>query len=119
LSGRLLEGIHLVWKQGRLVEATSATHQDFLRAVLATDPGSSIVGEFAFGVNPEVNRFCHDILLDEKIGGTVHIALGRSYPECGGRNESAIHWDIVKDLRGQGRVEVDGTPVLENGRFLF
>ena len=66
-----------------------------------------------------MNRFCNDILIDEKIGGTVHIAFGRSYPQCGGRNASAIHWDIVKDLRSEGRVEVDGTPVLENGRFLF
>jgi aminopeptidase len=119
LSGRLIQDIRLVWKAGRLREASSSTHQDFLRAVLATDAGSGTVGEFAFGTNPAVNRFCNDILLDEKIGGTVHIAFGRSYPQCGGRNESAIHWDIVKDLRSEGRVEVDGTPVLEDGRFLF
>ena len=119
LSGRLIRDIRLAWKGGRLLEASSSTHQDFLRAVLATDAGSGIVGEFAFGTNPAVNRFCNDILIDEKIGGTVHIAFGRSYPQCGGHNESAIHWDIVKDLRAEGRVEVDGTPVLDNGRFLF
>jgi aminopeptidase len=119
LSGRLVRDIRLEWKAGRLREASSSTHQDFLRAVLATDAGSGVVGEFAFGTNPAVDRFCNDILIDEKIGGTVHIAFGRSYPECGGHNESAIHWDIVKDLRAEGRVEVDGIPVLENGRFLF
>jgi len=119
LSGRLVRDLRLVWKAGHLVEASSSSNQDFLRAVLATDAGSGIVGEFAFGTNPAVNRFCNDILIDEKIGGTVHIAFGRSYPQCGGHNASAIHWDIVKDLRSEGRVEVDGTPVLENGRFLF
>ncbi len=119
LSGRLIHDIRLAWQAGRLLEASSSTHQDFLRAVLATDAGSGVVGEFAFGTNPAVNRFCNDILIDEKIGGTVHIAFGRSYPQCGGHNESAIHWDIVKDLRAEGRVEVDGTPVLQNGRFLF
>jgi aminopeptidase len=71
------------------------------------------------GTNLAVDRFCKDILIDEKIGGTVHLAFGRSYPECGGLNSSAIHWDIVKDIRAEGLVEVDGTPVLRNGEFLF
>jgi aminopeptidase len=119
LSGRLIHDIRLRWKAGRLLEASSATNQDFLRAVLATDAGSGIVGEFAMGTNPAVDRFCNDILIDEKIGGTVHLAFGRSYPECGGLNSSAIHWDIVKDIRAEGLVEVDGTPVLRNGEFLF
>ncbi len=119
LSGRLIHDIRLRWKAGRLVEAASSTHQDFLRAVLATDAGSSIIGEFAMGTNMAVNRFCKDILIDEKIGGTIHIALGRSYPECGGVNNSAIHWDIIKDIRREGLVEVDGKPVLRNGQFLL
>jgi aminopeptidase len=119
LSGRLIHDIRLRWKAGRLLEASSSTNQDFLRAVLATDAGSGIVGEFAMGTNLAVNRFCKDILIDEKIGGTVHLAFGRSYPECGGLNSSAIHWDIVKDIRAEGLVEVDGTPVLRNGEFLF
>lgn len=71
------------------------------------------------GTNMAVNRFCKDILLDEKIGGTVHLALGRSYPECGGKNNSALHWDIVKDIRTEGAVLVDGQPVLEKGKFLL
>jgi len=119
LSGRLINDIRLRWKDGRLVEATSSTNQDFLRSILATDEGARRVGEFAMGTNMAVDRFCKDILLDEKIGGTVHLALGRSYPECGGRNTSAIHWDIVKDIRSEGAVLVDGKPVLEKGKFLF
>jgi aminopeptidase len=119
LSGRLVRDIRFEWNKGRLVEAVSSTNQDFLAAVLATDGGSSSVGEFAMGTNMAVDRFCKDILIDEKIGGTIHVALGRSYPECGGVNESAIHWDIVKDLRSEGEVTVDGTPVLRSGDFLL
>jgi aminopeptidase len=119
LSGRLVNDIRLRWQHGRLVEATSSTNQDFLRSVLATDPGASLIGEFALGTNPFVNLFCKDILIDEKIGGTVHIALGRAYPESGGTNQSAIHWDIVKDTRHEGTVTVDDQPVFRNGQFLF
>lgn len=119
LSGRLVHDIRLRFKAGKLVEATSSTHQDFLRSVLSSDAGAGIVGEFAMGTNMAVDRFCKDILIDEKIGGTVHLAMGRSYPECGGRNTSAIHWDIVKDIRQNGSVLVDDHPVLENGTFLL
>jgi len=119
LSGRLVNDIHLRWEHGRLVEATSSTNQDFLRSILATDPGSSQIGEFALGTNPFVNLFCKDILIDEKIGGTIHIALGRAYPESGGTNQSAIHWDIIKDTRSEGAVYVDNQLVLKNGQFLF
>jgi aminopeptidase len=119
LSGRLVADIRLRFEKGVLVKATSTTNQDFLTRVLATDAGASIVGEFAMGTNMAVDRFCKDILIDEKIGGTIHLALGRSYPECGGTNTSAIHWDIVKDIRRDGAVFVDDVPVLENGRFLL
>jgi aminopeptidase len=117
LAGRLMHDIHLAWKSGRLVEASSGTNQDFLLAVLGSDPGAGLIGEFGMGTNPHINRFSKDILLDEKIGGTVHIALGRAYPQCGGTNQSAIHWDIIKDTRREGAVFVDGAAVLENGRF--
>ena len=119
LSGRLVHDIRLKFQEGRLVEATSSTNQDFLTRVLATDPGASVVGEFALGTNMAVDRFCKDILIDEKIGGTMHMAMGRSYPECGGKNTSAIHWDIVKDIRRDGTVFVDDRPVLRNGEFLL
>ncbi len=119
LGGRLMHNIRLAWKNGRLVSASASTNQDFLEAVLASDPGASLIGEFGIGTNPHVDRFSKDILLDEKIGGTVHIALGRSYPECGGTNQSAIHWDIIKDTRREGTVFVDGEPILRDGRFLL
>jgi aminopeptidase len=118
-GGRLIEGVTLRWDNGTLVEATSKTNQDFLRSVLATDEGATAIGEFGIGTNPHIDRFCNDILIDEKIAGTVHIALGRAYPECGGTNVSAIHWDIVKDLRTEGAVLIDGRTVLERGAFAF
>ena len=119
LSGRLVHDIHLRWQQGRLVQARSSSNQDFLKAILNTDPGAATIGEFGIGTNPAVVIFCRDILLDEKIGGTVHIALGRAYPDCGGTNQSAIHWDIIKDLRAEGTVYADGKPVFERGVFLI
>jgi len=119
IGGRLIEHLHLRWKKGTLTEAKSSTNQDFLEALLKTDEGASRIGEFAFGTNPAVTHFCKDILLDEKIGGTVHIALGRAYPDTGGTNQSAIHWDIIKDVRREGRVYVDGGLVFENGRFII
>ena len=119
LSGRLINDIRLRFKDGRVVEAASTTNQEFLRSVIATDAGSSRVGEFAMGTNMSVDRFCKDILIDEKIGGTIHLALGRGYPECGSLNKSAIHWDIVKDIRAEGAVYLDGEPVLEKGKFLM
>ncbi len=119
LGGRLMNDIKLRWKSGELVEATSSTHQDFLRSVVKTDPGASLIGEFAIGTNPEVKHFCKDILIDEKIGGTIHIALGRAYPKVGGTNQSAIHWDIVKDMRQEGEIYLDGELILKNGEVLL
>ncbi len=119
LGGRLMHDMRLRWEKGQLVEATASTNQDFLQAILDTDSGAKLIGEFALGTNFGVTRFCTDILIDEKIGGTVHIALGRAYPESGGTNQSAIHWDIVKDIRTDGAVFVDGKPVLQNGVFLL
>jgi aminopeptidase len=111
--------VKLRWDHGTLVEATASTNEDFLRTVLATDEGASAIGEFGIGTNPHIDRFFNDILIDEKIAGTVHIALGRAYPECGGTNVSAIHWDIVKDLRTEGSVLIDGRTVLERGVYSF
>ncbi len=119
LGGRLVQDVRLRWIQGKLVEARSSTNQDFLGAIVQTDPGASLIGEFGIGANAAVTQFCKDILIDEKIGGTVHIALGRAYPQCGAINESAIHWDLIKDTRKHGAVYADGKPVLENGIFLM
>jgi aminopeptidase len=119
LGGRLIHDIRLTWQRGQLIEATASSHQDFLQKILATDAGASRLGEFAIGLNNHLRHFCKDILIDEKIGGTIHIALGRAYPECGGTNISAIHWDIVKDLRREGAVYLDGEVVLEQGQILI
>ncbi len=119
LGGRLVNDIHLCWENGRLVKAVSSSNQDFLNAVVNTDPGAGRIGEFAFGTNPEIKHFCRDILLDEKIGGTIHIALGRAYSSTGGTNPSAIHWDIVKDVRQKGRVYLDDQLIFENGSMLI
>jgi len=117
LGGRLVRDLNLVWEKGRLVRAESSTEQDFLRNILDRDEGAKAIGEFAFGTNYKVNRFSNDILIDEKVGGTIHIALGRAYPECGGTNVSAIHWDIIKDIRKEGAVYLDGKVFLENGKI--
>lgn len=116
-GGRQIEGLRLEWRDGRLIEATARTNQEYLHTIIESDAGASLIGEFAFGTNPHITRFVRDILLDEKMYGSVHIALGRAYPECGGTNRSAIHWDIVKDLRQEGDVRIDGIPVLQAGRL--
>ncbi len=118
LGGRIVPDIHLRWEKGELVEATASANQDFLQEVVKSDPGASRIGEFAFGTNPEMKYFCKDILWDEKIGGTIHIALGRAYPENGGTNKSAIHWDIVKDMREDGEVYLDGKLIFQKGKIL-
>ena len=117
-GGRLVHDISLAWEDGKLTEARASSNEDFLHDILTTDQGASRLGEFAFGLNTYVTHFCKDILIDEKMGGTVHIALGRAYPESGGTNRSAIHWDIVKDLRQEGEVHLDGEVIFEGGRFL-
>ena len=118
-GGRLFENIFLSWKNGELIEVDSSNNRELLKRILFSDQGASKIGEFAFGVNPSIKFFCKDIFFDEKIDHTVHIALGRSYPECGGTNQSAIHWDIVKDLRNDGCVIIDGKAVLEGGKYHF
>jgi aminopeptidase len=118
-GGRLVHDIRLEWASGELVGAAASKNEEFLHRVLATDPGAKKIGEFAFGTNYDIDRFCKDIFFDEKIGGTVHIALGRAYPELGGTNPSAIHWDIIKDLRQGGKVRLDGKLIYDNGNFVI
>lgn len=118
-GGRRIRDLRLRWKAGLLVEATASTEQEFLDRVLATDPGARNIGEFALGTNTHLTEFADDILLDEKIAGTWHLALGRAYPECGGTVQSAVHWDIVKDTRQGGRVMLDGVPILADGALLL
>lgn len=119
LGGRLVPDIQLEWRAGKLMNARASANESFLHKIIETDPGASNIGEFAFGVNQQIDRFCKDIFFDEKIGGTIHIALGRAYPACGGTNQSAIHWDIIKDTRKESSFYLDGEKIFENGKFLF
>ena len=88
-----------------------------MQKIVSTDPGASKIGEFAIGLNEKLTHFTNDILWDENIYGTMHIALGRAYPHTGGKNKSAIHWDIVKDLRQEGEIKIDGKIILKNGKL--
>jgi aminopeptidase len=117
LGGREVSDVRLWFEAGRVVRATAAKNDDFLQTSLNVDEGARILGEFAIGTNYGVTRFTKNILFDEKIGGTVHMALGTAYPESGGQNRSALHWDMVCDLRQGGEVWVDGELLLKNGRF--
>lgn len=117
-QGREVDGVRLMFRDGRVTDATAKKGEEFLIKTLDTDPGARFLGEFGIGCNFGIQRFSKDILFDEKIGGTVHLALGRSYEESGGTNVSAIHWDMIKDLRTEGRLELDGQVVQENGKFL-
>ncbi len=110
-------GVSLEFREGRVVSAHAEQGQDYLREMLATDDGAMRLGEIGIGSNFGIDRPTGTILLDEKLGGTVHLALGRSYPETGGTNVSAIHWDLICDLRGGGRLTADGEVIQENGAF--
>ena len=116
-AGTLIEGIHLHFRDGKVVDASARTNEPFLHQLLDMDSGARRVGEFGIGTNRQITTFCNDILFDEKILGTIHLALGRSYTDCGGLNSSALHWDIVKDLRQQGTITVDGEVVFMDGRW--
>ena len=115
--GKEAEGVTLTFKRGRVVKAKAAKGQDVLDAMLGTDEGARRVGEFAIGTNYAVQRFTRNTLFDEKIGGTVHLALGASIPESGGVNESGIHWDMVTDMRSGGKIYADGKLIYKDGQF--
>jgi aminopeptidase len=117
-EGRTIEGIRLVFREGKVVEASARQGQAFLEQMLELDAGARYVGEFAFGNNPRVDRSIKNTLYDEKMGGTIHMALGASYPETGGVNHSALHWDMVCDLRKAGEVRVDDTVFLKDGKIV-
>jgi aminopeptidase len=117
-SGVDVEGVELTFRDGEVVEARAATGDDYLQAALKTDDGATRLGEIGIGTNFGIDRPTGTILFDEKIGGTVHLALGRSYPETGGKNVSALHWDLICDLRQGGTLTADGELVQANGRFV-
>jgi aminopeptidase len=116
--GREVEDIRLRFEGGKVVAAEAARGLEFLEALLEVDEGARRLGEVAFGLNYEIDRFTNNTLFDEKIGGTMHVALGSAFEELGGRNTSALHWDLVCDLRADGEVYADGELVWQAGRFL-
>jgi aminopeptidase len=117
-DSRSVEGVRLVFQGGKVVEASARQGEDFLLRMLDLDAGSRYLGEFAFGNNALVNRATGNILFDEKMGGTIHMALGACYPETGGVNQSALHWDMICDLRTKGEVRVDDVLFLKDGEIL-
>jgi len=118
-ASKLIPGIRLHFENGEVVDASADDNEDLLHELIRMDDGARRIGEFGVGTNYGIDRYSYDILYDEKIGGTIHLALGRAYKECGGVNESALHWDIVKDLRNEGAILLDGKKVFENGEFLI
>jgi len=106
--GRGVEDVRLRFEGGRVVAAEAKNANDYLQSLLDMDAGARILGEVAFGLNYEIDRFTRDILFDEKIGGTLHLALGSSFKKLGGENDSVLHWDMICDLREEGEVYADG-----------
>ena len=117
-QGREVDDIRLRFEGGAVVAAEAARGGEFLEAVLGLDEGARRLGEVAFGLNYEIDRFTKNTLFDEKIGGTMHVALGSAFKELGGVNDSALHWDLVCDLRTEGEVYADGDLVWRAGHFL-
>ncbi|MGH2522520.1 MAG: aminopeptidase [Anaerolineales bacterium] len=116
-QGREVEGVEFTFERGRVVKATAKKNEAFLLKTLDTDPGARYVGEFAIGTNFGVTRPTKNILFDEKIGGTIHMAVGAGYPETGSVNASAVHWDMLCDMRSGGEIWVDGELYYQNGEF--
>ncbi len=118
VGGREVAGVRFRFEAGKIVDASADLGEGFLIELLDTDEGSRRLGELGIGTNYKIDRGTRDVLLDEKIGGTVHMAVGASYPESGGVNESAVHTDLVCDLRQGGRIDLDGELIQENGKFV-
>ncbi|WKZ48292.1 MAG: aminopeptidase [Anaerolineales bacterium] len=118
-GGVAVEGAELTFSQGRVTRATAEKNEEYLIKMLESDEGARHVGEFAIGTNFDINKFTGNILFDEKIGGTFHMALGAGYPETGSKNKSAIHWDMICDLRTDSEITVDGELFYKNGEFVF
>ncbi len=118
IGGREVAGVRLRFEAGKVVDAGAERAEEFLIGLLDTDEGARRLGELGIGTNYGITDGTGEILLDEKIGGTVHLAVGRSYPDTGGLNESAIHWDMICDLRRGGMITVDGETLQQDGRFV-
>ena len=117
-QGHEVEDVRLRFEEGRVVAAEAAHGDEYLQSLLNMDDGSRVLGEVAFGLNYEIDRFTRNILFDEKIGGTMHVALGAAFRQAGGENSSGLHWDMICDLRDEGEVYADGELIWRAGRFL-
>lgn len=118
-QGKEIEDIRLTFEKGRVVKASAARGEELLHSLLSSDEGAKYVGEVAIGCNSGIETFSRNMLFDEKIGGTIHLAIGSSYPETEGRNKSAIHWDMLCDMKKEGEIYADGEKIYENGKFLI
>jgi len=118
-GGVAVDGAELTFTNGRVNQAKAEKNQEYLIKMLESDEGSRHIGEFAIGTNFDINKFTGNILFDEKIGGTFHMALGAGYPETGSKNKSSIHWDMICDLRTDSEITVDGELLYKNGQFVF
>jgi aminopeptidase len=118
IGGREVSGVRLKFESGRVVDASAERGEEYLVKLLDTDEGARTLGELGVGTNYSIDRGTREVLLDEKLGGTVHMAVGAAYPESGGTNDSAVHTDLVCDLRLGGKLEVDGVVMQEDGKFL-
>ena len=116
--GKVIEGIKLEVKDGKVIKATAESGEDILHELLKTDEGSKYFGEVAIGTNYGIDKFTRNMLFDEKIGGTVHMAIGDSMFEAGGKNRSSLHWDMLCNMRNGGKIYADGELFYENGEFL-
>lgn len=116
-NGHEVTGVRLWFENGKVIKASAEKNEEFLLKTIDTDEGARRVGEFAFGTNTGITKFTRQILFDEKIGGSFHMALGSGYPETGSKNTSAIHWDMICDMRQGGEVTVDGKLFYKNGKF--
>jgi len=118
-GGVAVEGAELTFSNGKVTQALATKNQDYLLKMLESDAGSRYLGEFAIGTNFEIDKFTGQILFDEKIGGSFHMALGAGYPETGSTNKSAIHWDMICDMRTDSEILVDGDLFYKNSKFVF
>jgi aminopeptidase len=118
-GGVAVEGAEITFSNGRVTQVKAQKNQDYLLKMVETDAGARYLGEFAIGTNFEINKFTGQILFDEKIGGSFHMALGAGYPETGSKNKSAIHWDFICDMRTDSEILVDGELFYKNGKFMF
>jgi aminopeptidase len=118
VAGREVSGVRFRFEEGRVVEASAERGEEYLNAMLDADEGSRYLGELGIGTNYGIHRATKNILFDEKLGGTVHLAIGRSYEETGGKNESSVHWDLISDLREGGELYADGELLQRDGEFI-